>query len=851
METKLITPEEAFQLNSSMKMRVHEQQNHQQQKQGKSDHHETDSSSSDDDNTSLSLSSLSKLILPPLGVSSCNQNQIKSKGWIISPMDSRYRLWETYMAMLVFYSAWVYPFEVAFFSSSPPKKLYIADNSVDLFFAVDIVLTFFVAYIDSRTQLLVRDSEKIAVRYIATWFLMDVASTIPFEALGYLFTGKSKVGISYSLLGLLRFWRLRRVKQLFTRLEKDIRFSYFWVRCARLLAVTLFLVHCAGCLYYLIADRYPHQGRTWLGSVNPNFRETSLWIRYISALYWSITTMTTVGYGDLHAVNTVEMIFIIFYMLFNLGLTAYIIGNMTNLVVEGTRRTMEFRKSIEAASNFVSRNRLPPRLKEQILGYMCLRFKAESLNQQQLIEQLPKSIYTSICQHLFLPTVKNVYLFKGISREILQHLVAKMKAEYIPPREDVIMQNEAPDDVYIIVSGEVEIFDCEMDKELVVGTLHSRDMFGEFGALCCRHQTFTFRTKTLSQLLRFKTTDLIESMKIKQEDNVVILKNFLQHYKRLNDPKIGGLVVEGVEEDGDPKNIAIKLLTVADSGNAAFLDELLKARLDPDIGDSKGRTPLHIAASKGHEECVLVLIKHACNVHLRDMNGNTALWDAISSKHVSIFRILYHCAAISDPFTAGDLLCTAAKRNDLTVMQELLKQGLNVDAKDRHGLTAFQIATREKHEDMVNLLVMNGADINNANTYEFFSTTLNEMLQKREIAHRITVTDTTSGEEVLLNKLEGEHIGKLDNRRGLDHPRVSIYRGHPVMRKASHCTEPGKLIILPDSLDELKNLAGGKFGIDPRNAVVTDEAGAEIDSIEVIRDNDKLFIVEEPINYQM
>lgn len=52
--------------------------------------------------------------------------------------------------------------------------------------------------------------------------------------------------------------------------------------------------------------------------------------------------MTTVGYGDLHAVNTVEMIFSIFYMLFNLGLTAYLIGNMTNLVVEGTRRTMEF-----------------------------------------------------------------------------------------------------------------------------------------------------------------------------------------------------------------------------------------------------------------------------------------------------------------------------------------------------------------------------------------------------------------------------------------------------------------------------------------------------------------------------
>lgn len=77
------------------------------------------------------------------------------------------RCWETLMVLLVSYSAWVCPYEISFLDSSHPSvPLYIVDNIVDLFFAVDIILTFFVAYIDSTTQLLVRDSKKIAKRLV-------------------------------------------------------------------------------------------------------------------------------------------------------------------------------------------------------------------------------------------------------------------------------------------------------------------------------------------------------------------------------------------------------------------------------------------------------------------------------------------------------------------------------------------------------------------------------------------------------------------------------------------------------------------------------------------------------------
>ena len=66
---------------------------------------------------------------------------------------------------------------------------------------------------------------------------------------------------------------------------------------------------------------------------------------------------------------------------------------------------------------------------------------------------------------------------------------------------------------------------------------------------------------------------------------------WLQHHKKLKDLRLGDLLFEGGDEDGDP-NLSINLLTVASTGNAAFLNELLRAGFDPNVGDSKGRTPL-------------------------------------------------------------------------------------------------------------------------------------------------------------------------------------------------------------------------------------------------------------------
>ena len=68
-------------------------------------------------------------------------------------------------------------------------------------------------------------------------------------------------------------------------------------------------------------------------------------------------------------------------------------------------------------------------------------------------------------------------------------------------------------------------------------------------------------------------------------------------------------------------------------------------------------------------------------------------------------------------------------------------------------------------------------------------------------------------EEVASMRREAEKEGSSAGRSsrgggGEECLRVSIYRGHPLERRETFCKEPGRLIRLPSSLEELKNVAG-------------------------------------------
>ncbi|CAL0323168.1 unnamed protein product [Lupinus luteus] len=625
------------------------------------------------------------------------------------------------------------------------------------------------------------------------------------------------------------------------------------------LQVTLFTVHAAGCFFYFLGSQGDPK-LTWLGIVAEDY-DKSLWGQYVLSLYWSIVTVSSVGYGDLHPVNTKEMAFSIIYMLFNLALTSYLIGNMTNLVVHWTNKTKRYRETIQSASNFAQRNQLPIRLQEQIYAHLLMKYRTdlEGLQQQEIIDSLPKAIKCSISYYLFYSLVEKVYLFHGVSRDLI--------------------------------------------FQLVVSEAKTGDVVGEIGVLCYRPQLFTVRTKRLTQLLRLNRSTFISLSHSNIGDGTIIMNNFLQHLHETKDPLMQGVVEETEAMLARGRmDLPVSLLFASNRGDDILLQRLLKKGSDPNEADKNGRTALHIAASKGSNHCVVLLLEYGADPNTQDFDGSVPLWEAMMGRHESVMKLLADNGADISSGNVGHFACIAVEQNNLELLKNIVKYGGDVTRPKSNGSTALHAAVCEGNVEIVKFLIEEGADIDKQDTsgwtprayadhqcheeiQNLFQNTIRHTKNQSDIPptpkndggpiyerwksdSSIPVISQGSmplpNQDLTWSEMHGRRSpnafhnsffgimsaanrGKKNHDASQSNLNDTMNMNELRSRVTLSCPEKGekakKLVFLPKTLKELLDIGAKKFDFSPTK--ILNKEGAEIEDIKLIRDGDHLILAQD------
>jgi len=186
---------------------------------------------------------------------------------------------------------------------------------------------------------------------------------------------------------------------------------------------------------------------------------------------------------------------------------------------------------------------------------------------------------------------------------------------------------------------------------------------------------------------------------------------------RSNHPEIVKLLLNR----GANRNVRIKsgrfdgstpLHRAISEGYQDIVELLIAKGADINTKNKAGLTPLHKAAQIGQKDVVELLLTKGADFKTQDSNGRTAVGFAKEKSHTEIVELLRkHAKQSGDPKEIMTLYDYAAL-GDIEQVKSLILEGINVNTKSQSGMTALAWAVLYGHQDIAELLIQRGADVN-------------------------------------------------------------------------------------------------------------------------------------------
>ena len=508
--------------------------------------------------------------------------QSRKPWYIVHPRAKQKLAWDFFCLMLLVYCVIDVPFTLAFVGQDilPRNATVTAVSSdsdsvftgyglwsliLDSLFLLDTFLNFFTAiavkksngaFDDEETEEVLDTNFKNIFRsYVTSWFFPDLISSLPLDTILInidIADTKSLLRIPrvlkvFRAIRLVKLLRLRRSSSYLASISHMIEVNPGIIRIVKFFIVFLLLAHYLSCAMFFIGtlDSFDASGNavTWLTQtviVGSSGDEMPLSLaplgeQYLWTLYWTITTMTTVGFGDIRPTTEAEVIMSIFTMIIGGGVFSFIVGNTANLLTRLDSQGQELEDLMERVADFMQANRIPMALRDQCTRWIKFQHSNSVVIPKGLVHGLSDTLRAELFVFVnrgflertavlrrHLPSKKALAdaaqgegeAVDGRNQDdrFLGLLMEACREQHLCPGETIFIQGCRSMDMYFIEQGQVDITRQREDgsSSCVLTTLYTGGVFGaeSFVSKDSERRAYTARSRTWLKLKCISTMEV-------------------------------------------------------------------------------------------------------------------------------------------------------------------------------------------------------------------------------------------------------------------------------------------------------------------------------------------------------
>nr|DBA19783.1 TPA: hypothetical protein GDO54_015560 [Pyxicephalus adspersus] len=450
-------------------------------------------------------------------------------------------VWDWLILLLVIYTAIFTPYSAAFLLNDIEEQkrrtcgyscnpLNVVDLMVDIMFIIDILINFRTTYVNQNEEV-VSDPAKIAIHYFKGWFLIDMVAAIPFDLLIF----GSGSDETTTLIGLLKTARLLRLVRVARKLD---RYSEYGAAVLMLLMCIFALIaHWLACIWYAIGNverPYLIHKISWLDALGDQIKKPynysdpssgpSIKDKYVTALYFTFSSLTSVGFGNVSPNTNSEKIFSICVMLIGSLMYASIFGNVSAIIQRLYSGTARYHMQMLRVKEFIRFHQIPNPLRQRLEEYFQHAWTyTNGIDMNMVLKGFPECLQADICLHLNQTLLQNCKAFTGASKGCLRALAMRFKTTHAPPGDTLVHSGDVLTALYFLSRGSIEI----LKDDIVVAILGKNDIFGEMVHLYAKpgKSNADVRALTYCDLHKIQREELLEVLDMYPEFSDQFLTN--------------------------------------------------------------------------------------------------------------------------------------------------------------------------------------------------------------------------------------------------------------------------------------------------------------------------------------